>query len=354
MLKQGVGVITVFWVMLFWVNSAVAQVADLYRADVAAASERNVWQQHALVQVLHRVSGNSAIVNNAAVQAELKNAAAYIKQFETQRQADGSNTMRVLLDAEKVNQLLTQQGIPVLGALRPQTLVWLVQQQQGERQFVRQSTHNLNQLMQQAFDYFALPMLMPLYDIDDLLSLTETDVWAGFWQPIFQASQRYPADVVVAATILTEEQSGQVIYRMNWQLQQEGRTYRVDLSAESEAELMQQFAASLAEHLAKRYATVMSAEGEISLLLEIQQVPTLADIVRVQRDLAQLVGVTQVTVIHYQQSNVRFELRTNVSAESVKNALRFNKMLQSIVQDASSPLPVDGVPVLATYRYLAL
>jgi hypothetical protein len=66
------------------------------------------------------------------------------------------------------------------------------------------------------------------------------------------------------------------------------------------------------------------------------------------------VGVTQVTVIHYQQSNVRFELRTNVSAESVKNALRFNKMLQSIAPDANSPLPVDGLPVLATYRYLAL
>ena len=354
MLKQGTSVIIVILTMLLTLNPAVARVANLYSAEVNATPERSVWQQQALIQVLHRVSGNAAIVSHPAVQAELKNAASYIKQFESQRQVDGSNLMRVLLDAVKVNQLLTEQGIAVWGALRPQILVWLTEQSAGERQFVRQNEHPLNLQMQQAFDYYALPLLVPLYDIDDLINVTETDVWAGFWQPITEASQRYPADIVVAASLMSEQQAEQVSYRLSWQVQQEGRTYRSELSAESEADVIQQFAATLAEHLAQRYATVMSAEGETKLLLEIQQLQSLADIVRVQRELAQLVGITQVTLAHYHNNNARFELRSKVSADSVINALRFNNMLQNITADTSSALPVYGVPVLASYRYLPL
>lgn len=354
MSKQLAGVF-VFILFMVPLSAAFAgQLDNLYQADIEAAADRAVWQRQALSHVLVKVSGNAAITKSAAVQAELNNASGYIKQFETVRQNNGVNRMRVLLDAGKVNQLLQNQGVPIWGDLRPQTLVWLVEQSAGNRQFVRQPEHKLNQAMQQAFNYYGLPFLLPLYDIDDLLGLTETDVWAGFWHPIIQASNRYSADVVVAATLTSEQQDDAVKYQLTWQMQQDNRTYRIEVSAGSETELMLQFAMTLAEQLSQRYASAPSAQGEITLLLDVQQLSNLADIVQVQRALIQVVGVSQATVKRYQRDTAQFAVQTNMSAEGLVNALRFNKQLQAIPADSEQPLSVDSPPVLATYRYQRL
>ena len=351
MFKHLVSAVFLSLLLLRCLDVRAGQIDNLYQADVEAASDKSTWQQQALSQVLVRVSGNASITKSAAVQAELKNAAGYVKQFETVRHNNGVNRMRVLLDAGKVNQLLQSQGAPIWGDLRPQTLVWLVQQSAGSRHFVRQPENKLNLAMQQAFNYYGLPFLLPLYDIDDLLSLTETDVWAGFWQPIIQASNRYAADVVVVAALTSEPQDDAVNYRLTWQMQQDNRTYRTEVNAESETEIMQQFAMTLAEQLSQRYASAPSAQGEITLLLDIQQLRSLADIVQVQRALAQVVGVSQVTVKRYQQETAQFAVQTNISAEGLINALRFNKQLLAIPADSERPLSGDSSPVLATYRY---
>ena len=155
--------------MLYLQPVFATQIADLYQADVDSTTSGNEWQRQALAQVLVRVSGKAEVTELPQVKAELAKAAGYVKQFENVRQA-GGNRMRVLLDAEKVNQLLQQQGIAVWGALRPDTLIWLVEQNGSERQFIRQSSHPVNAAMQQAFRQAALPLTLPLYDMDDLLS----------------------------------------------------------------------------------------------------------------------------------------------------------------------------------------
>ncbi|MBZ9613582.1 DUF2066 domain-containing protein [Rheinheimera maricola] len=350
MFKQ---LISIVFVVVLWLTpqAAANQIDNLYQADVETTPDNSSWQQQALLQVLVRVSGNAAVMENDAVKAELRNAAGYVKQFETVRQNTGANVRRVLLDAGKVNQLLQSQGMPVWGALRPLTLVWLVEQHANDRLFVRQPEHKFNQAMQQAFAFYGLPLLMPLYDIDDILSLNETDVWAGFWQPIEQASNRYSADVLIAASVVSETQEKDVTYRLTWQMQQDSRTYRAEVSAATEIELMQQFALDLAQQLSQRFASVASAEGEMKLLIDIQQLSGLADIVLVQRALAQVVGVSQVTVKRYQQGTARYEVLTNISAEGLTNALRFNRQLQPVVTDNDQPLTINSSPVLATYRY---
>lgn len=327
------------------------QIADLYQADVDSTTSGNEWQRQALAQVLVRVSGKAGVTELPQVKAELAKAAGYVKQFENVRQA-GGNRMRVLLDADKVNQLLQQQGVPVWGALRPDTLVWLVEQNGAERQFVRQSSHQLNVAMQQAFRQAALPLMLPLYDMDDLLNLAETDVWAGFWQPVVDASSRYAADIVIIGTIERQSVDGKEQLRLNWQRQDDGRTLRDEITAADEATLMQQFTRVLAAQLSERYASVLSGESGAQFVLQVQQLSDLADIVQVQRLLQQVVGVSQVTVSSYHAGVARFTVRSGISADGLLNALRFNKQLQP--QPANDAIATNEPvqPTLATYRYL--
>lgn len=337
---------------MLWLQPVYASpIADLYQAEVDSTTSANEWQRQALAQVLVRVSGKADVSELPQVKAEMAKASGYIKQFENVRQA-GANRMRVLLDAQKVNQLLQQQGIAVWGALRPDTLVWLVEQKGSERQFVRQSSHPANVAMQQAFRHAALPLTIPLYDMDDLLSLSETDVWAGFWLPVEQASSRYSADVVIIASIEKQITDDKEQFRLSWQRQADGRTLRNDITAEDETALMQQFALVMAAQLSERYASVLSQESAAQFRLQVLGLNNLTDIVQVQRLLQQVVGVSQVTVSSYQDSIAHYAVQAAISGDGLLNALRFNKQLQPVAANEAIALNEQSQPTLATYRYL--
>lgn len=327
------------------------QVADLYQADVAAEGD---WQQAALKQVLVRVSGKSDIAGGQELESEFKQASAYIKQFEAVRHADG-NRMRVLLDATKVNQLLQQHNIAVWGALRPDILVWLVQQDEGNRTFVRRSEQPLNTSLRQSFGQAGLPLLLPLYDMDDLLALSETDAWAGFWQQINQASVRYRPDVVVVAAVDRIEQGDGMVFRLNWQRQDAGRTFRDEITAKDESSLMQSFAASLSSQLAQQYASLMSAQAGTDYVLEVQRLTDLAALVQVQKLLQQVVGVSEVTIVRYDSDSAQYKLSSSISAEGLMNALRFNPRLRiatdhNAEQDQS--VSTTEQPVFSRFEYI--
>ena len=284
---------------------------------------------------------------------ELRRAAGYIKQFEAVRSAEG-NRMKVLMDANKINQLLQQHTIPVWGALRPDILIWMVEQQDMQRQFIRRTDHPVNQALQRAFSQSALPLLLPLYDIDDLLNLNETDVWAGFWQPIKQASARYNADVLVAATVEQLILDNNLQFRLSWQTEDNGRLARDEVVAANEDELMQVFAWKLAQQLSANYASVLAQQPE-QFVLQVNGLTDLASIVQVQQLLQQVIGVSAVTISHFQQGAARYLLQSAVAAPALLNALQFNPRLRLIMQPPEAlQLDATATPVLATLEFVSL
>lgn len=351
-MKSLIQVVLLSVAMLLSAALPAGQIDNLYQADVAATAKVTDWQQDAFRQVLAKVSGREGIHQQPQIADELSRAAGYVKQFEAVRSNDG-NRMRVLLDAGKVNQLLQQNNIAVWGALRPDILIWLVEQQGAERQFVRQSAQQFNQALQQAFTQTALPLLLPLYDIDDLLSLTETDVWAGFWQPVNQASARYNADVVIAATIEQLPQDSGTSYRLSWQRNENGRILRDEVSATDADTLMQTFARKLAQQLAASYATTLS-ETPAQFMLQVSGLTDLAAIVQVQKLLRQVVGVSGVTISAYHNGSARYTLESGVDAQGLLSALRFNPQLRMQQLPVAFELDATAVPVLATLEYTKL
>lgn len=340
--------------MVMSVAANAGQVADLYQANVAADSAQ--WQQDALLQVLVRVTGKADIATEPAVASELKQASGYIKQYEAIRHAQG-NQMKVLLDATKVNRLLQQNNIGIWGALRPDILVWFVQQDNGNRAFVRRNDDPLNAQMRDAFLQAGLPLISPLYDMDDLTSLSETDIWAGFWQPINQASLRYKSDVVLSVAVDKVTQDGKLLYRLSWQRQDAGKTYRDEVTAIDETSLMQRFAAVLAGQLAERYASVMTGQNSAEYVLQVQQLNSLAEVVQVQKLLQQVVGISEVTVSRFDLGTVHYRLQSDVSAESLINALRFNPKLRIVLasnnmDESAAAVNTLSLPVLATFEYI--
>lgn len=351
------------FVLITSLSAGAAQVTDLYQAEVEATGGPAQWQRLALQQVLVRVTGNTEIASLPAIATELAAPSAYVKQFEAIRHQDG-NRMRVLLDAVKINHLLQNNQLPVWGSMRPDILVWLVLQDGQQRRFIRGADTELITALQKAFKQSALPLLQPLYDFDDINQLSDTDVWAGFWQPITQASGRYNPDVVIAATVNMQAGEGEAALSLSWQRQADNRTFRDEVSAADADSLMQAFAAVLASQLAQQYASVLSSENGAQLLLEVQQLHNLADIVHVQRLLQQLVGVTEVTISRFVSGSTYYLISSSTGADGLMNALRFSPRLKlaspalsgdtESINDAvgqEQALDSTAVPVLATFIY---
>ncbi|MDX3773719.1 DUF2066 domain-containing protein [Chromatiaceae bacterium AAb-1] len=331
---------------------AAAEITDLYVADVAANQSTQQWQQQALLQVLVRVSGQADAGDIPAVREELRRAAAYIKQFEAVRQQQ-ENRIKVLLDATRINALLQQQQLPVWGAQRPELLVWLVEQTPAERRFVRSADNPMLSALNRSFKEKALPLMLPLYDIEDLQHVSETDIWAGFWQQINQASGRYNADIIIVAMI-EHLDSG---YRLNWQRQLNGRTLRHDVTAENEHALMEQFSAQLAATLAQQFAVMFSAEtASGKALLDVEGIADLTDLVSVQQALQQVSGVNNVTITAFSGKSTRFMLDISMADAELLKALQFERRLRQQDNPISLLPSVDSEavsePALAVYRYI--
>lgn len=327
------------------------EVKDLYVADVSAAQSQQQWQRQALEQVLLRVSGQADLSGNAAVRSELDKASGYIKQFEAVRHEQG-NRMRVLLDAARVNALLQQQQLPVWGAHRPQLLLWIVEQSNSERTFVRRTDDPLLSSIKEQFQARALPVMLPLYDMDDVMNLSETDVWAGFWQQIDQASSRYNADIVLI--VLLDSSNGQI--RLSWQRERDGRILRNEAEAGDKAAVAKQFADALAVELTQEYATVFAGDTN-QAVIEVAELNDFTDIVMVQRILQQILGVAEVTLTEAKGSTARFTVQLNVGTSDFLKALQFERRLR-VLSEVDSEYPSEAVgeavsaqPV-ASYRYI--
>ena len=272
------------------------QLPNLYIAEVSADQQRQAWQREALIQVIQRIAGQPEVLQHPALQQELQQANTYIKQFEAIRNEQGS-ALRVVVDQQKLEQFFRQHQLPVWGNRRPQVLLWLVEQRPDGRQFISHADHEVVKQIQALASQRGIPLIWPLYDMDDLLSLSETDVWAGFWQQIRQASARYQPDLTAALVLSASTNTETVMQQLFWQLDQQQRVLRFEHSQQQQEQLLHDFVWQLADHLAANYS-VNYLDQSVPVQLRVGGVQQWSDWVILQRLLESFPGVTQVDLLH--------------------------------------------------------
>lgn len=316
-----------FWLSLFviFVPVVLAQ-TSLYQAEVSAEQTQQQWQRAALIQVMQRLTGDLNIMQRPELRSELNNAAAYVKQFEAFRSEQG-NQIRVLLDAQRIQNRLQQLQIPIWGGQRPDMLFWIVEQQAFSRQFIRQPEDPRLSAFINAMTAESLAVNLPLYDLDDLMAVSELDVWGGFWEPILLASSRYRVNEVVLL-LLEPLDSAQ------WQLtairRQADQLRRDELVAEEPEAVFAAYAALLKQQIVEQFALVLDPTNQHAISLRISGVANLADIVNLERRLAEILGVVEVRILSQQPAYTDFHLRLQIKPEQLISLLAVEPSLQRI------------------------
>lgn len=335
-----------FGSLLLWCSNTLvaAELTDLYQAEVDANQSQAAWQQAAFSAVLLKLTGSENIISNSAVQAELKQAGNYVKQYQMV-QRDGRNLLQVSLDQQKITALLAQQQVPVWGSRRPDVLLWLTEKTLAEPKFVLENQHPLRASLTAQAKKYGLSFIYPLYDVDDLALLNESTVWAGDWAALGTASIRYKAERVQNLLVeQLQDASGQLQYRLVRQQQLDGQLQQQEFSAADLPSLMAQFSAALASELSAQYAVNLNQQAAVTtegqLELTIAGLTSLTDVVQVQKIFSSMLTVRQHQLVSFSQEQAVIALQLTATEADFYRALALEKKLQP----EQAPAATGAVP----------
>ncbi len=321
------------------------QLTDLYQAVVPAGQSQSLWQQQALAQVLVKVAVNPAVVEQSAIKAELKNAGNYIKTFAAVSSEQGP-ALKVGLDEQKVQQLLSQHQIAIWGARRPAIVLWLVEQTAESRTFMQGAAHPVLTQLQQQAKVIGLPLELPTANDSYVPTLSQDEVWAGNWLLIEQASLPFNAD---QSLILLFDQPVTGQYRLTWQGYEQEQLISNELLANSQQELAAQFLTGLTTQLASKFAVQLgSQQDQTELELDIEGLTNFVDQVKVQQMLSTMLSVKQVTVKERKADLLKFKVQLAADRSAFINSLSLERRLQSLQSTDQTGAVTNGIAMAGT------
>ena len=320
--------------------AAAIEVPTLFTAEVPfdreADDPRGDAYRAALDEILLRVSGSELANDAEAVEALFPSPAAYVMQFRP----GAEDTLWVSFDGQAIEQVLRNNGYTFWGAERPLTLVWLaVDWGQGKREIIaaddpdRTSSESrsidrnrlLRERLVEVAERRGLPLVFPLLDTTDLKSVTFTDIWGGFDEPVLEASQRYDVNSVLIGRV--RPASGQ---RSRWTYYFSGAESA--MSGAPEAVLGQ-----VADLLAAEFAVGGDSPVE-AVALSISGVVSVDAHGNVQRILKDISLIEDFRVTEVAGDRISYRVEVRGGADRLARALRFNGLIEQDSPDQTLPL----------------
>lgn len=338
-----------------------AQVSGLYEAEVPAEGQETDQRNKAIVeafrQVLIKVTGSRGTIQHPQLASEIRNAPRYVQQYRyrmmtvelpAQRPVKSQpipaeiagivmqappphptyeqvRMLRVTFDEKAVNRMLRQHGVAVWGNRRPATLVWLATEQDGWRSLVMpDSDEQLYASILDVMDARGVPILFPLMDLEDQTKLQVSDVWGGFADAIWRASERYGADAVMTARLV---KFGPELWRAGWTLLLDKEEFLWDSEGENMAMTVDAGIHAGMDLLASHYAPSAAENSVDAIYLRVTGVNDLYSFARLQRHLAGQSIVEKLSLVFVEPEAVTYALRIRGEQQALERGISLSRVL---------------------------
>ena len=183
-----------------------ATVSGLYDAEVPvagqAAAERDRALRRGLLEVVVRVSGQRRVPPTGVLSGALQSPSRYVREYGygaapvagggarpgaaadagagARAGAGAASRLWARYDPATVNQLVRQAGLPVWGDARPQTLVWLAVERDGQPELLGAGeSAAVDSVVRSRSRARGLPLALPSLDGEDRSRVSAADVSSG-------------------------------------------------------------------------------------------------------------------------------------------------------------------------------
>lgn len=315
------------------------QVDGLFSAEVPVAGRQTEQRNQAITEaygvVLGKISGYPAIAERPELSEALAQAARYVQQFRYRSDpapapdetAEPRLLLRVQFDANGLMRVLRENRLPVWGSMRPTVLAWLGVERNGRRMLATaEAEPDAWGALRDAAEARGLPLVMPLFDLEDHAALETADLWGGFEERLRSASARYAPDVILVA-VADRRRSG---WKLRWTLLQADRRTEWNSAGSDLGSALAAGVGRSADELAARYAP-MGAVGSVrSLQLRIAGIGDLVAFARVRAQLEGLDMVERAQLLELEPTAALFELQLTASPELLEQALVLGGLLEPV------------------------
>jgi hypothetical protein len=322
------------------------EVTDLYQGIVPVESRDNVRERQqafneALRQVLLKITGNSTIYNQPLIRRALTNADDYVETWsyrtvtssqgedDTSGEAPGIELTVTFFEPE-VLALLDSAGIPLWPRNRPYTLVWLViQDELGGRQLVGSSSRdNLDilSMLEIAAQRRGLPVLLPIFDFEDLRAVSTNDVWNMDTERLLAASARYQSESVLVIRLF-RTLAGDVFGRSNYLFR--NQVFELELFEESVETFVEQSIALAVDELSAYYAVLLSGtDSSMEVNLTVNGITSAEDYASLLGYIAQLTDVNEHHIVRVKDQTIQLKLVTGGQLRQLVETIALNRNMQ--------------------------
>jgi uncharacterized protein len=301
-----------------------AEVTGLYDAAIPIPSRDNERERQqaygvALREVLLKLTGRQDTLENPEVNRGIANAQAYVESW-TYRTVPASSPeggeqllLHVGFFPSEIQNLLNTARIPIWPQNRPETLLWIVfQDELGARVMFGTSAENNIEVMQplkEAAEKRGLPLLLPLLDFTDQRTLTIEQLWNFDQVAIRQASMRYGNESILALRIFRSI-SGETISKGQYLFRDQ--VLELNFVEDSLQPVVEGSINLVAEQLASYYAVLLSgAEGSTEVIMTVDGVKGLKDYAELMQYANNMTTVDKVDLMSVENGAVQLRLFTS-------------------------------------------
>lgn len=318
---------------------AAEEVNNLYQAEVDVADkDRSVRTEAfglALLQVAIKVSGSRGAAANPVIIEAVQSPDRFVQQFryrsiepaagETASPQAATLKLWVQLDAPAVEALIREAGLPVWGRVRPSVLVLVVIESAAGRELLSSDdAAGWAAYIRRIAGERAVPMVLPLMDLEDRNRLRASDVWAGFEDNVRVAAERYQSEGVLLGRVYERLPN---FWEARWRLLLEaGRQEWVDQGEGLEAVLLAGMHES-ADLLASRYGGFTGTATASGVEVTVTGVRSLRDYARALNYLSSLDDVSRVDVTQVNNASVSFRVDARGGRETVRRVIALGNTL---------------------------
>ena len=345
------------------------EVSSLYQGKVEienqSTANRRKAIKAALSVVMVKVGGTQKILAKPEVRKAINNYNLYLSQYQYETDEQGVLYLQAQFNESKVNKVFQSHNLPLWGSLRPQTLIWLVEEDMLSRKVVSSmSSSQLPTVIQKSSQTRGLPVIMPLMDLEDSQNIALSDVWGKFYQPLSQASQRYDAEsivvmrlsnaslvsseefqhnkneqVVVNCGLLCRNGKDKIYYTLDWSFVNDKNSLSKQYTGVDKTFLIKEALDDITEQTYEKYALLTSEKQKFTI--EVANVNSIETYMEIFRFLDNLSNVRGVTLNEAEGIKRIFKLDIIGSEEAFLQALALNNELQQYIEPFASKNRVE-------------
>ncbi|MGR9044133.1 MAG: DUF2066 domain-containing protein [Gammaproteobacteria bacterium] len=310
---------------------------NLYQTEVMAKSQtsadRNAAIKKALIIVLERVLAGDKVLEDPTVQAVLAQAPYYVKQYqyaliESGYDPEGSaRLMRVQFDEAALLDRFRTGKLGIWSEVRPETLVWLVVDDQGGRRFFTPETMpELDFAINKAAKHQGLPLIFPLLDLDERELISVNDVLSAYPQQLLDVSARYDVVSILAGRLVNR----QGCWQAEWALYFDQRVEQwMSPCATLQAALSGGMAGTYDE-LSRYYSVKPEVLDPGVVVLNISGITGMDDISRVSDYLNTLPMVGSVTWVNVKDGFNRYKINYEGNRHELEKTIGAGQVLHTL------------------------